>query len=162
MERARSLLRAVVDTSIFVSGSITKVGIPHAVLLAWRAGGFTLLLSQPQRAEIDDVVHRPAIADKYGLTPGELADLLFILDATAIPVVPRRRLPLAVRDPKDEHLLAAALGGRADYLVTGDDDLLVLDGDARLGPLRIITPRAFLDLLQSQELRARHKIKVPR
>jgi len=51
---------------------------------------------------------------------------------------------VAIRDPKDIHLLAA-LGGDADYLITGDADLLVLAGDPTLGPLRIITARAFLD-----------------
>ena len=142
--------RVVLDTNIFVSAAITKVGIPHRLLLAWRAGAFTVLLSEAQRREIDEVLHRPAIADKYGLPAEELTDLLFVLDATAFPVVPRRRLPLAVRDPKDEHILAAALGGRADYLVTGDEDLLILDGDPRLGQLRMATPRAFLDVLASQ------------
>ncbi|HEX5501645.1 MAG TPA: hypothetical protein VFW96_03425 [Thermomicrobiales bacterium] len=44
-------------------------------------------------------------------------------------------------------VLAAALGGSADYRVTGDDDLLALAGDPRLGALRIVTVRAFLDLL---------------
>ena len=151
MERGGGLPRAVVDTNIFVSGSISKRGIPSRLLLAWQAGAFTLLLAEEQRAELDDVLHRPGIADKYGLIAEELTDLFFILDAMAIPVVPRRRLPLAVRDPKDDHLLGAALGGRADYLVTGDEDLLVLDGDARLGPLRVITPRRFLTLLERED-----------
>jgi predicted nucleic acid-binding protein len=59
----------------------------------------------------------------------------------------RSSLPIDVRDEKDERVLEAALGGRADYLVTGDNDLLVLAGDPRLGALRIVTARAFLELL---------------
>jgi predicted nucleic acid-binding protein len=70
-----------------------------------------------------------------------------LLDALAVPVTPRRRLPVHIRDPKDERVLAAALGGRADYLVTGDDDLLVLNGDPRIRTLKIVTVREFLDLL---------------
>lgn len=44
-------------------------------------------------------------------------------------------------------ILAAALGGGADYVVTGDADLLVLNGDPRLGNLRIVTAGDFLALL---------------
>ena len=49
---------------------------------------------------------------------------------------------VACRDPKDNKLLELAVGGNADYLVTGDKDLLVLN------PFRgveIITPREFLE-----------------
>ena len=60
-------------------------------------------------------------------------------------------LPVHVRDPKDAKILALALGGNADYLVTGDDDLLVLNGDPRLGKLQIVTVHTFLTVLQSSE-----------
>jgi predicted nucleic acid-binding protein len=60
-------------------------------------------------------------------------------------VLPTETVPVAVRDVKDIHLLAAALGGDADYLVTGDDNLLVLNGDPALGWLRIVTVRTYFD-----------------
>jgi predicted nucleic acid-binding protein len=66
-------------------------------------------------------------------------------------VVPAPTLPVAVRDPKDEPILAAALGGKADYLISGDDDVLVLSGDPGVQPLRIITPRASLGVLGPAE-----------
>jgi predicted nucleic acid-binding protein len=47
----------------------------------------------------------------------------------------------------DERILGAALAGNADFLVTGDEDLLVLAGDPRLGSLRIVTVAAFLAIL---------------
>ena len=52
-----------------------------------------------------------------------------------------------MRDPKDEPILAAALGGGADYLVTGDADLLIYRGDSRLGSLQIVTVHQFLAVL---------------
>jgi len=52
-----------------------------------------------------------------------------------------------VRDAKDEVILAPALGGRADYLVTGDEDLLVLRGSAEIGSLRILRARELVELL---------------
>jgi predicted nucleic acid-binding protein len=45
-------------------------------------------------------------------------------------------------------VLACALGANVDYIVTGDEDLLVLDGHPALGSLRIVTPRAFLTILE--------------
>jgi predicted nucleic acid-binding protein len=54
------------------------------------------------------------------------------------------------RDPNDDPLLSAALNGEADFLVTGDLDLLELASDPRLGSTRMITPRAFVDGLRAQ------------
>jgi len=135
----------VVDTNLFVSGSIIKHGIPYQLLMAWRSGSFLLLISEEQRTELEDVLHRPEIAQKYRLSQQEIADLLLLVDNTAPQVPLRRRLPVKVRDPKDAHLLAAALGGKADYLVTGDEDLLVLNGHPKLGTLAIVNAREFLD-----------------
>ena len=53
------------------------------------------------------------------------------------------------RDPKDDYLLAYAASGQADYLVTDDNDLLVLDGRF---PFRIVRPSAFLAVLREQGL----------
>jgi predicted nucleic acid-binding protein len=57
-------------------------------------------------------------------------------------------LPLTVRDAKDEMILASALGGRAEYLVTGDEDLLVLNEAAEIGSLRILRVREFVQQLE--------------
>jgi predicted nucleic acid-binding protein len=70
-----------------------------------------------------------------------------LVDALTTSVEPLEMLPLAVRDSQDEPILGMALAGRATHVVTGDDDLLVLAGDAVLGDLRIVTPRVFLDEL---------------
>lgn len=64
-----------------------------------------------------------------------------------IDVVPKPSEPSAidVRDRDDRWILATAVDGRADVLVTGDGDLLAVAGDA---PLPILEPRAFWDLLR--------------
>jgi putative PIN family toxin of toxin-antitoxin system len=71
-----------------------------------------------------------------------------IADLQAEAVVPPRlsSIPGIVRDPKDDYLLAYAILERVDYLVTGDRDLLDLDGE--IERLRIITAAAFLQLLE--------------
>ncbi len=56
-------------------------------------------------------------------------------------------IPKVTRDWKDDYLLAYALVGQADYLVTGDNDLLVLQ---QVGNLSIVSPQEFLKTLQSE------------
>jgi putative PIN family toxin of toxin-antitoxin system len=96
---------------------------------------------------VQEVLSRPEIARRYNLSDEAKAHLLFLIDTLALQAPLRQRLPIHVRDPKDDHLLAAALGGKADYLVTGDADLLTLDRDPKLPNLRILSVRSFLDLL---------------
>jgi putative PIN family toxin of toxin-antitoxin system len=138
--------RAVVDTNLFVSGTIFTRGHPHALLEAWRAGAFVLLLSDDHYDELTDVLSRPKIVRRYRITPADLSALFAGL-ATAERVTPSPVLPVQPRDPKDAKILAAAVGGNADYLVSGDDDLLVLAGDPHLKPMSIVTVVEFLTIL---------------
>ena len=128
----------VVDTNVFVSGTINPHGRPRQVLRAWHEGRFKLVLSDRQHAELITVFGRPNIIRQFRITLVELTELIARIAATT-PIVPSSNIPVSLRDPKDEHILAAALGGKADYLVTGDDDLLVHRGDPRLGALQIVT-----------------------
>jgi putative PIN family toxin of toxin-antitoxin system len=52
--------------------------------------------------------------------------------------------------PEDDWVLATAASGNADYLVTGDKQLLAMDGRHGLGPFRIVTPAEFLAILEEQ------------
>jgi len=147
-------LRVVIDTNLFVSGIIIKHGNPFDLLEAWRAGLFAVLMSDEQQAELEEVLHRPAIQKKYGLADEEIATLFRLLDMTAPRVRSRRRLPVKVRDSKDEMILGSALGGKADYLITGDTDLLTLQGEPGLGSLRIITVVDFMSTLVGGQTKA--------
>ncbi len=148
MRRQGGLVRAVVDTNLVVSGLILKHGYPSQLVEALRQGCFRLVLSDALLEEYQRVLARPRFAQRYGLTLQEVRDFLTLL-ATAQRATPTRRLPVRVRDVKDTPVLATALGGKAAYLVTGDADLLTLDGHPKLPNLRILTVRAFLDLLKS-------------
>src|SRR3712207_5464687 len=127
MSERSARLRVAVDTNLFVSGTILKRGNPFALLERWRVQAFDLLLSDRQHAELTDVFGRPHIVQGYRLTSAELSEHFAGLDR-ATRVRPSPTVPVQLRDAKDEHIFAAALGGAADYLVTGDDDLLVLAG----------------------------------
>jgi hypothetical protein len=142
-------LRVVIDTNLFVSGTIFKRGNRYVLLEAWRASEFFLLLFDSQFRELVSVFSRPKLVDRYALSPDELATLFNRLAAVP-PVEPVVALPVAIRDAKDAHILAAALGGDADYLVTGDDDLLVLHDDPRLPRPGIVTAVEFLSILRER------------
>jgi len=140
---------AVIDTNVFVSGTINPHGRPRQVLRAWHEGRFKLILSDRQHAELITVFGRQRIIRQFRITLIELTELIARI-AGIIPVVPSSSIPVSLRDPKDEHILAAALVGKADYLVTGDDDLLVHQGDPRLGALQIVTASQFLAMIEEQ------------
>ena len=128
--------RAVVDTNQFVSGTILLRGHPYLLLEAWRRDAFVVVSSLWQRREIERALRKPKLQQRYRVTRQERERLLRRLDRTAEFVAPLTTLPLPVRDAKDERILGTALAANADYLVTGDDDLLVLAGDPRLGTLQ--------------------------
>jgi putative PIN family toxin of toxin-antitoxin system len=144
-------IKVVVDTNLFVSGSILKRGNPYELLEAWRHKAFVLLISDALETEIAEVLVRPEIKEKYHLTDEEVADTLRLLKTDALLTSPAPTLPVVLRDPKDEKVLAVALGGQADYLVTGDEDLLSVAGkNPDLVGLRIITPATFVALLKGK------------
>ncbi len=142
--------KAVVETNLFVSAILFNRGTPYALRRAWHAGAFELLLSDDHHAELADVLGRPRLVGRYNVSLEDLVKVLAGL-AAATRVEPSATVPVAVRDPKDVKILAAALGGGADHLVTGDADLLVLRDHPRLGALAIVTAAEFLAILNISE-----------
>jgi len=69
-----------------------------------------------------------------------------LIAAELVPEI-EETVPALVRDPKDDYLLAHALVARADYLVTGDKDLLVLNP---VGDLQILSPTQFTLILAEE------------
>lgn len=103
------------------------------------------------RAEYENVLLRPVFAQRFGLTSLAVAAFLAAVDQDAEFIAPVMNLPVEVRDVRDRHVLAAALGGHCEFLVTGDKDLLVLAGDPMLGQLTIVQVQSFLGELAELE-----------
>lgn len=121
-------LRVVLDTNVLLSGIAYPASVPGKILAAWRHGAIDVLLSDYILEELRRVL--PRLAHRHGLTAGEIDDLV---DALSIQVEVIEPLPAPdpdLRDVADEpvlgSLLAALETSRADYLVTGDKDLLAL------------------------------------
>jgi hypothetical protein len=143
------MLRVVVDTNVFVSSLLSNRGQPFAVLEAWKAKKFILVMSPEQQAELQDVFSRPRLIKRCHLSLSEINNLLVQIDLLSQKVSGTTVLPVAVRDVKDEKILASAIGGAVDCLVTGDIDLLTLNGNSMLGTLKIVTVREFLSIISS-------------
>ena len=88
---------------------------------------------------------RKALRVKLKLPPATMTAIEELLRESE--VIPRPRTPsdLEVRDPDDRWVLASAIAGRADVLVTGDRDLLEV---AARSPVRLVDPRGFWTLLR--------------
>jgi len=130
--------RLVVDTNALVSrlllpGSVPGRAVRKAVEVA------QLLVSEPTLQELADVLARPKF-DLY-VTIAERQEFLRVLGRIA-EMVPIVYTVHACRDPRDDKFLDLAVNGEAGLIVTGDDDLLVLQ-DFRGIP--IITPARYLE-----------------
>lgn len=136
--------RTVVDANLIVSGSILEVGLPYELLIACKANLFTLILSKPILAELGRTLSKPKLS-QYGFTAVKIHKILAQLREAAVIIDLLNKSPVQVRDPKDEIILITALEGDADYLVTGDYDLLTLNGHPKIGKLKIVTVKEFLE-----------------
>jgi len=138
------VLRAVLDTNVIVSALIRPEGPPGQVLARLVDDAFVLVLSPALVDELRHSLRRPRVRKYVDLPGREIEARIAQLETLADPVAGKLQLKVAVRDPGDLMVLAAAVEGRADHVVTGDADLLTLGEHQGIA---IVTPRAFLDFL---------------
>lgn len=148
-----SKLKVAIDTNLLISAIIIPQTNPNKIIQAWKKDIFILLISQQLMSEFEDVISRKKFLNYHAAFKERGEELIASLKAAAETVepLPVKKLPVHSRDSKDDYLLATALGGKADYLITGDEDLLVLNGNPALGKLKIITAKQFLQQLDSFE-----------
>jgi len=139
-------MRAVLDTNVLVSGLLVSSGHPADILRAWRIGRYQLVTSSPLLEELIDVLFRPRVLRRL---PGTLDDVAtFIADfaRSAIVVTPTSSLNV-IADPSDNRLLEAAIAGHADYIVSGDRDVVNLD---QYQGIQVVTPARFDAILSTE------------
>jgi uncharacterized protein len=146
-------VRAVIDTSVWVSALINPAGYPARVLAAFLDGRFTLIVSEPLLQELAATLSKPRIVRKYHITPEAVAALLSVFRERAVMVSVYNTIHVC-RDPNDDVVIETALRGRADVLVSRDDDL---KGDLELVQfletlgVGAWSVQRFLDTLDGQE-----------
>ncbi len=138
-------MRVVLDTGILIAALITADTPPDQVYQAWRKKRFTLVTSTWQLGEFRRASRYERV--KKFLKPTEAGNLVNGLKRHATVLTELPDVDLS-RDPQDNPVLAMAIAGEADYLVTGDRrGLLSLK---QVGATRIVTAAEFLKVLKKK------------
>jgi len=138
------VIRAVLDANVYVSAAVRPDGPPGQIIERFlRGGAFAIVMSQAIVDEVLRALSYPKVR-KY-IRAGLDAELWFE-DIVVLSELVAGDCDVAgaSKDPDDDKYIAAAIDGRAGFVVAGDSDLLDLkeyDG------IRIVTPRVFWDLL---------------
>ncbi len=135
-------MRVVIDSNVLISG-LFWAGQPRKVVDLATAGAFQALTSPALLAELEDVLSEDFIVPESRI----LLILRDILSYAEI-ISPDEDPPTAVRDAGDVKVIACAIAGNADYIVTGDKDLLVL---GQVQGIPILTVKGFLEMLTREK-----------
>lgn len=135
-------MRVVLDTNVLMSAFISPEGTTARVLKLWLNGEFDIVTSEWQIGEFRRISHYEHIQPR--INSNEVGT--FVNDLRKSALMPERLPTVDLSpDPDDNHILAAALAGGAQYLVTGDKpDLLSLE---KVQGVRILTVREFVEIM---------------
>jgi len=129
--------RIVIDTNVYLSHLMRPTSVPsRALLRAWRLD--LPLISQATLKELENTLSKAKFARYF--RPAQVAQLLVDAEAISERIVVQSRFNICRHD-KDNKFLELAVDGRADLILSGDQDLLVLS------PFRgipILTPMQYL------------------
>ncbi len=135
-------MRILLDTNILIGALITKGTPPDGLYQGWLRGEFDLVTSAAQLAEIANVVVRPRLQRFLGTDEAEAivenvrTRALVLDELLSVNLSP---------DPKDNPILAAAIAGKADLIVSGDKKHVLALGE--VGGIPIVTAREALKRL---------------
>jgi uncharacterized protein len=136
-------VKAVLDTNIWISALITA-GIPKKLVEVWLTEeSFIVVYPQWLLDELRKVPSKPRLAAR--IRQEDLQNLIILIEEDGFLVEPEEVSSVS-RDPKDDVFLSCAQASGADFLVTGDNDLLCLTCHHET---LIVTPRQFLGSLKS-------------
>jgi putative PIN family toxin of toxin-antitoxin system len=135
-------------TNVFISSVMSRDGAAFEAVASILRGDVELVICRSQLTEVVSVLQRPEL-QRFFRNDGDrhrIFNLMESIDSCDDGVT-----DIVVRDPKDIVILATALTENVDYLITGDRDLIVLAENPDVVPLRIVSPREFLDLIDASQ-----------
>ena len=139
-------MRAVVDTNLLVSYLIThRSPIAELIDAHLARGDFVLLTSHVMLEELDRVLQYPRL-HRYYDAQTRIRFVALVASLSEIVDLPEE-VPRICRDPDDDWVIACAVAGDADVIVTGDRDLLDL---VQVNRIPILSARQFLALLRAE------------
>ena len=141
------MIRAVFDTNLLVSYLLTHRP-PIATLIDHHlAREDILLVTAPDLLDELNRVLGYLRLQRYYSEERRKRFVALVLALSEVVELPES-IPRICRDPDDDWVIACAVVGRADVIVSGDQDLLVLE---RVGAIPILSATAFLDLLTGEQ-----------
>ncbi|MBI1821720.1 MAG: putative toxin-antitoxin system toxin component, PIN family [Nitrospirae bacterium] len=146
-------VRAVIDTNIWVSALLNPFGFPARLRKAFEEGAFHAVVSEPIIKEISDVLSRPRIKSRYGVSEHNVQELLILIEERSEHVLLSGDIDIC-RDKDDDLIIETAVKGKAGYLVTRDDDIKFdKDVSAYLSKydISVLSVAKFLNLLGLKE-----------
>lgn len=139
------MIKAVIDTNIFISSLIGN-GNPAHIIDSLINKEFDLIISYALLDELFDVLSRPRF-EKY-FSYDDIKELASLIRSYTQIVSPATKLQIC-RDPKDDIVIECAVAGEADYIITGDEDLLCLTVYRNI---HIITAAQFIRVLKDNRM----------
>ena len=128
-------MKAVFDTNVLVAAFLTE-GLCSGLLIRARKHDFDLVLCDDIIREFEDVLIK-----KFKLSSVDVSEISAIVAEAASKILRTvNSIPKICRDPSDDMIIACAREAAADYIVTGDEDLLILQSHENAV---IINPRDF-------------------
>jgi len=139
-----SKIKVVIDTQLYLRAAANWKSLPAKIIFDLKSE-YQLVASKAILAEVQNVLNRPALRAKFpSLTDSVVQNALSILSAAEI--VEPSEVPAISRDPKDDMFLACARAAEAQYIVSEDKDLLILNP---YEGIQIIDALTFLAVLQN-------------
>lgn len=136
------MIRAVLDSNILVAGIPSRTGYPARVIIAWEQDLFALITSEHILAEVGAAWQNRYWSARF--THMQIAQAVALLRTEGEVIPLSSAYPEIAPYAQDDPVLATAVEGRADFLVTGDRPLLAL---ASIRDVQFVTARQFLEML---------------
>ena len=142
------MLNVVLDTNVFISAALITDGAPAKIIDAWEKGKFWLIVSDSIIEEIRKVFFYDRIRKRCPKTDEQINQFIDNVQSSGIETPGLLKLKVIEKDPTDDKYIIAAIESQADYIVSGDQHLLELK---EYEGIKIVTPREFVEILESQE-----------
>lgn len=135
------MIKAVVDTNVFVAGLLNSTGAPAKLILRWLKGQFDLVISEQTMQE-----HEYVFRYLVEVEQDKASELLTELQTSALRVIIPEQLQVC-KDADDDKFLETAVIGAADFLVTKNTKHFPAK---QYQSVRIVSVSKFLDFIEKQ------------
>ena len=142
------MIRAVLDTNVWISASLSPDGVSGQIFRAWQEGRFEVVVSEDILEEMDQVFRKQKILKRIVWTPEEVTNFLLSLCEGRIVTPGHIKLRVVKDDPTDDKFFVAAVEGQADYIVSGD---IHIQKATQHQGIRVLSPAEFLKRLKRKK-----------